>query len=123
MSDPTSIRRAPLPSYLGPVFALASRLHVGMLLVALNDAPDEWTLLEFARSRGSQPGVGATVLRALHTLADQHCITIRLRAGDFTKRRHVKLIRYYEQFGYVAWRGNDMVRLPRSAWPRKGSPA
>jgi hypothetical protein len=56
----------------------------------------------------------------LHGLADKNRARIGLRAGDLTKRRHVKLIRYYEQFGYVAVHGNDMIRLPRSAWPAKG---
>lgn len=89
--------------------ALASELDVGMLVVT--DRPDEWVIAEIARHAGSRPGSGATLLQALHKLADERMITIRLRAG---KKRHVKLIRYYERLGYVLTRarGNDMVRRP-----------
>jgi hypothetical protein len=91
--------------------ALATSLGVELRLDM--KVSDRWSLLTIKRTRDN-PGAGAIVLRALHGLADENRARIGLRAGDFTKPRHVKLVRYYEQFGYVAVRGNDMIRLPRA---------
>jgi hypothetical protein len=99
---------------INDVTALATSLGVELKLDT--KVSDRWLLLAIKRTRDN-PGAGAVVLRALHAIADKNCARIGLRAGDFTKRRHVKLVRYYEQFGYVAIHGNDMIRLPRSAWP------
>jgi hypothetical protein len=75
---------------------------------------ESWYLGAIKRTSGN-PGAGAVVLRALHALADENCASIGLRAGDPWKPENIKLIRYYEQFGYVLWRGNNMIRSPRSA--------
>jgi hypothetical protein len=80
---------------------------------------ESWYLVAIKRT-GGNPGAGAVVLRALHALADENCARIGLRAGDPWQPGHIKkLIRYYEQFDYVVQRGNDMIRSPRSAWPKE----
>jgi hypothetical protein len=96
---------------INDVTALATSLGVELKLDT--KASDRWSLLAIKRTCDN-PGAGAVVLRALHDIADNNRARIGLRAGDFTKRRHVKLIRYYERFGYIVMRGNDMMRLPRT---------
>jgi hypothetical protein len=110
------LQRLPLSDDLVAIRRKASSLHVALLVIPYTeDETEQWYLAEICRQRDSVPGAGATVLRELHTLADQHGATIRLRAGSrFTKKRHVKLIRYYEQFGYVVIRGNEMKREPKT---------
>jgi hypothetical protein len=105
------------------LFDLTAFLRVNLKLDMRS--PEHWYLTTLARTRHN-PGAGATVLQALHVLADKECASIRLRAGDPWKRRNADLIRYYEQFGYIVRGlaihdgrlGNDMIRMPRSAWPR-----
>lgn len=96
---------------INDVEALATSLGVELKLDT--GANDRWYLLAVKRTRDN-PGAGAAVLQALHSIADTSRARIGLRAGDFTKKRHVKLIRYYERFGYIAVRGNDMIREPRT---------
>ena|ERR1700730_5024760 len=94
---------------------LAAALHVELEIIDLGEL---WFLNSIKRRKGAKRGTGAVVLLALHALADQECKRVSLRAGDWTKRRHVKLVRYYENLGYVVVSGNQMIRSPRSAWPR-----
>jgi hypothetical protein len=80
---------------------------------------ESWYLVAIKRTSGN-PGAGAVVLRALHALADEKCARIGLRASDRWRPGNIKkLIRYYEQFGYVLRSGKDMIRSPRSAWPKE----
>ena len=98
------------------VNALAASLAVELNII---DIGDLWFLNSIKRLKGAKRGTGAVVLQALHALADQECKRITLRAGDWTKPRHVKLIRYYERFGYVVSSGNQMLRSPRTDWPHE----
>jgi hypothetical protein len=76
-----------------------------------------WYLVALERTCPN-PGAGAVMLQALHILADRNCARIGLRAGDPLKPSNAKLIRYYQAFGYEIRHGNNMVRLPRSEWPK-----
>ena len=89
------------------LFDLTAFLRVNLKLDMRS--PEHWYLTTLARTRHN-PGAGATVLQALHVLADKECASIRLRAGDPWKRRNADLIRYYEQFGLYRARIGDTRR-------------